>query len=403
MAWTDIPPTAVDADSPLTEELMTALKDNPPAIANGDPGAPRVKSLALQQRISFDFSEVSRYGTQMQTGFVGINTCIDHNLNAFAIIAKDAATAGMHAAPGGFSATVSSGNLRVYRGNFRTTNISVGGASGNGNRHTFIANDGFVYVCSSASTGIRKYDLLGNLIWTVALSSNPTCVWVDRSDLRVYCGDTSGRVYQITQTGGGASASISATWTGISGTDTVFDIVQDLDGYLYAGFNPTSGSTVIQKIDPAVGAPGVWLTPYSVAQGGRSLCFAAQGALILGCISNQRVISINPADGSQNWELDPGGAGVYCVAVNPAGIIAASNIASTLDRTTLVDINGNLLGSVDNSANFANYIRCELGDFAHHWDNIDPEAGSSVWQTYYPQAIEFASIIDQGINEEWPQ
>lgn len=27
----------------------------------------------------------------------------------------------------------------------------------------------------------------------------------------------------------------------------------------------------------------------------------------------------------------------------------------------------------------------------------------SLWQKYYPQAIEFASIIDQSINEEWPQ
>jgi hypothetical protein len=28
---------------------------------------------------------------------------------------------------------------------------------------------------------------------------------------------------------------------------------------------------------------------------------------------------------------------------------------------------------------------------------------SPLWYEFYPQAIEFASIIDQSINEEWPQ
>lgn len=40
MAWTDIPDTDVDQDSPVTVALMTALRDNPIAISDSDPGAP---------------------------------------------------------------------------------------------------------------------------------------------------------------------------------------------------------------------------------------------------------------------------------------------------------------------------------------------------------------------------
>lgn len=35
MAWRTIPDTEIDQDSPVTQQLMTALRDNPIAIANG--------------------------------------------------------------------------------------------------------------------------------------------------------------------------------------------------------------------------------------------------------------------------------------------------------------------------------------------------------------------------------
>lgn len=47
MAWTDIPAADIDQDSPITQTLMTALRDNPEAIANGDSGAPQIVRGAL--------------------------------------------------------------------------------------------------------------------------------------------------------------------------------------------------------------------------------------------------------------------------------------------------------------------------------------------------------------------
>jgi hypothetical protein len=45
--FTTIPDTDLDADSPITENLMLALRDNPLAIAQGDASAPRVQKEAL--------------------------------------------------------------------------------------------------------------------------------------------------------------------------------------------------------------------------------------------------------------------------------------------------------------------------------------------------------------------
>lgn len=47
MAWVSISNTAIDQDSPITVSLMTALRDNPAAIANGDAGAPKVQTAGI--------------------------------------------------------------------------------------------------------------------------------------------------------------------------------------------------------------------------------------------------------------------------------------------------------------------------------------------------------------------
>lgn len=47
VAWTTIPNTDVDPDSPVTTSLMTALRDNPQAIAEGAASAPRVVEAGL--------------------------------------------------------------------------------------------------------------------------------------------------------------------------------------------------------------------------------------------------------------------------------------------------------------------------------------------------------------------
>lgn len=45
--WTDIPVSATDADSPITDALMTALAENPTALAEGAAGAPKIATSAL--------------------------------------------------------------------------------------------------------------------------------------------------------------------------------------------------------------------------------------------------------------------------------------------------------------------------------------------------------------------
>lgn len=45
--WTDIAASSTDVDSPITTELMTALADNPVALAEGASGAPRVYPLLI--------------------------------------------------------------------------------------------------------------------------------------------------------------------------------------------------------------------------------------------------------------------------------------------------------------------------------------------------------------------
>lgn len=47
MTYTAIPDTDIDSESPITTGLMTLLRDNPIAIANGDSGAPPVQNAAL--------------------------------------------------------------------------------------------------------------------------------------------------------------------------------------------------------------------------------------------------------------------------------------------------------------------------------------------------------------------
>lgn len=52
VAWTTIPNTDVDPDSPVTTSLMTALRDNPQAIAEGAASAPRVVEAGLASAVS---------------------------------------------------------------------------------------------------------------------------------------------------------------------------------------------------------------------------------------------------------------------------------------------------------------------------------------------------------------
>ena len=50
--WTELPDTSVDPDAPVTSDLMYALRDNPIAIAEGAPGAPKLRASGAFDSVS---------------------------------------------------------------------------------------------------------------------------------------------------------------------------------------------------------------------------------------------------------------------------------------------------------------------------------------------------------------
>ncbi len=56
-SYTAVPSTDIDADSPITETLMTLLRDNPIAISEGSAGAPKIL-LAAMNAGSVDTSQL---------------------------------------------------------------------------------------------------------------------------------------------------------------------------------------------------------------------------------------------------------------------------------------------------------------------------------------------------------
>lgn len=371
--FTNITDTEVQQSKPIRALTGRALRDNPIAIAEGDATAPRIQSAALQSRIAFDYSNLTQFGKAVYAGFVGVFKNFDKNMNGFVISPSKAATSvSHHAAPNGISAVVSGTTLRGYFGNNEIFNVGVG-AAGGGSRQAFVANDENIYVCAPTTTAVRKYSATGTLIWSVSVTSNPSAIWVMPDDAyTVYAGDVDGRIYQITQTGGGSAASITATWTGLSSTNDVVDIVADTAGFLYAAFDTGSQGEVL-KVDPSDGS-AVWAGAFTTTNRARSLAMLSSSLLVLGTASSQRVFGINPSTGAQLWETTPSGDGIVCVAVNPQGIIAASNSAGTSGQIHFLNSAGTLLASNTTAASEPNYSRCELGDYAHHWNDIDPEA-----------------------------
>lgn len=68
MAWTNIPDTAVQIGGLPSGSTMTAIRDNPPAIAEGATGAPRVRIGALQRLTAGDEVRIRRDNPAGATG-----------------------------------------------------------------------------------------------------------------------------------------------------------------------------------------------------------------------------------------------------------------------------------------------------------------------------------------------
>lgn len=87
--YVSIPTADIDTDSPLTQSLMTALRDNPTAITEGASGAPRNK------RPSFDNGVLHRwfydYGDSSNSAVtISSNTSYDPGLYQFTTLTIDA-------------------------------------------------------------------------------------------------------------------------------------------------------------------------------------------------------------------------------------------------------------------------------------------------------------------------
>lgn len=68
MTWTNIPDGNIDPDSPLRSVDLIAMRNNPIAIADGDPGAPRITDGAL------DTVTVSTTGTDWINNRIALST-----------------------------------------------------------------------------------------------------------------------------------------------------------------------------------------------------------------------------------------------------------------------------------------------------------------------------------------
>jgi len=103
MAWVTISNTDIDADSPITVALMTALRDNVAAMGAGDAGAPPITS-ALGRLIAV--TDLTSSGT--------------HNLNADTRLSVALLIGG--GGPGG-AGTTSGAGMGGQAGEYRTTAV----------------------------------------------------------------------------------------------------------------------------------------------------------------------------------------------------------------------------------------------------------------------------------------
>jgi len=60
MTWTNIPDTNIEPGKPVRSIDMIAMRDNIPALANGDAGAPRIKTVALEPPVAGDLYVIAR-------------------------------------------------------------------------------------------------------------------------------------------------------------------------------------------------------------------------------------------------------------------------------------------------------------------------------------------------------
>lgn len=87
--WVDIDNTTIEPDAPLISSTMFALRDNPKAMAEGAPGAPRVEesamapaSISIDKAASVTAGDVTRFAAddEVNTASTSFVTVVDETL-----------------------------------------------------------------------------------------------------------------------------------------------------------------------------------------------------------------------------------------------------------------------------------------------------------------------------------
>jgi hypothetical protein len=71
MTWTNIPDTNIEPGKPVRSIDMIAMRDNIPALANGDAGAPRIKSKAIVRSLSVAVGNNIMASNNSVSGLIG--------------------------------------------------------------------------------------------------------------------------------------------------------------------------------------------------------------------------------------------------------------------------------------------------------------------------------------------
>jgi len=73
--YTTITNAEIDQDSPITQPLLTALRDNPVAITEGAAGAPKVQAAALDTFVGIAPATITGLGDYVALNLRGGGTC----------------------------------------------------------------------------------------------------------------------------------------------------------------------------------------------------------------------------------------------------------------------------------------------------------------------------------------
>jgi len=116
MTWTVIPNSDIDPDSPITTGLMTALRDNVAALANGDSGAPSIKpSTVLSDTITTSGGQSIASGTRW-TPSSGLYSMIGLAANTCQLEINISGTWRLGAGNYNGLAFFDGANMRIYNG-----------------------------------------------------------------------------------------------------------------------------------------------------------------------------------------------------------------------------------------------------------------------------------------------